>query len=133
MALHLSLIQTANSSCPIITGFCSIKWFHSVHLASPTDSHLVINIVESAKRKLYKPVCKKEPVTPELLEKKFMHLFMGSNVKNLRIICACLIGYAGFLRSNELLNIKCCDIVIDNTHMSIFIESSKTDKCLDGI
>ncbi|MEW8547431.1 MAG: hypothetical protein AB2693_28320, partial [Candidatus Thiodiazotropha sp.] len=41
-------------------------------------------------------------------------------------------AYAGFFRSNELLNIKRCDIVIENTHSSIFIESSKTDKYRNG-
>ena len=65
----------------------------------------------------------------------YSRLFCEGNVKNQRIICACLIGYAGyagFIRSNELLSIRRCDIMIYNTHMSIFIESSKTDKYRDG-
>ena len=62
----------------------------------------------------------------------YSRLFCEGNVKTRRIICACLIGYAGFFRSNELLSIRRCDIMIYNTHMSIFIESSKTDKYRDG-
>ena len=132
-AAHLmSLIQTSNSASPVINAFYSIKWFHSVlNFVSPTDGSLVSNILESAKRKLAKPISKKEPITSELLDKMYTRLFSDGNVKNQRI-CACLISYAGFLRSNELLNIKRCDILIYNTHMSIFIESSKTDKYRDG-
>ncbi|XP_041361951.1 uncharacterized protein LOC121377920 [Gigantopelta aegis] len=51
---------------------------------------------------------------------------------NQRIICAYLLSYAGFLRSEELLHLRLSDIVIDSTHMSLFIESSKTDKYRDG-
>ena len=54
------------------------------------------------------------------------------NLKNQRTICACLIAYAGFLRSSELLNIRLSDIVIDSSHLSIFIESRKTDQYRDG-
>ena len=99
---------------------------------SPTDSSLVSNILESAKRKLASPVSKKEPITSELLDKMYTRLFSEGNVKNQRIICACLISYVGLFRSYELLNITRCDILIYNTHISVFIESSKTDKYRDG-
>ena len=56
----------------------------------------------------------------------YSRLFCEGHVKKQSIICACLIGYAGSFRSKELLIIRRCDSVIYNTHMSIFIESSKT-------
>ena len=59
-------------------------------------------------------------------------LYSEGNVYNQRTICACLIAYSGFLRSNELLGIKRSDIVIDTSHMSIFFEHSKTDIYRDG-
>ena len=72
------------------------------------DINLVTNILESAKRKLAKPVTKKEPITVELLTKMYPRLFCDCHVKNQRIICACLIGYAGLFRSN----LRRCDIMI---------------------
>ena len=72
------------------------------------DSNLVTNILESAKRKLAKPVTKKEPITVELLTKMYPRLFCDYHVKNQRIICACLIGYARLFRSN----LRRCDIMI---------------------
>ena len=78
--------------------------------------------------------CKKEvisfcaeedPETPILLEK----IFVEGNLMNQRII---LWSYAGFLRVSELLNLKLCDVNIVDTHMSYFIEKSKTDIYRDG-
>ena len=134
VALYLvSLIQTSNSPSPVVNAFYSLKWFHNMlDIESPTDSRLVSNILEAAKRRLAKPVCKKEPITPDLLDKMYKSLFNDGNVKNQRIICACLLAYAGFLRSSELLNIRRCDITIFGTYMSVFIQSSKTDQYRDG-
>ena len=134
VALYLvSLIQTSNSPSPVINAFYSLKWFHNMlDIESPTDSSLVSNILESAKRRLAKRVCKKEPITPDLLDKMYNSLFKDGNVKNQRIICACLLGYAGFLRSSELLQIRRCDISIYGHYMSVFIQSSKTDQYRDG-
>ena len=67
-----------------------------------------------------------------MLSNMFDKLFTWGCVKNQRTICACLIAYAGFLRSTELLNIRRGDIVINLSHMSIFIESSKIDQYRDG-
>ena len=50
----------------------------------------------------------------------------------MRTICAILVAYAGFLRSQELLAIRRSDIVFDNCYMSIFIEKSKTDIYREG-
>lgn len=39
---------------------------------------------------------------------------------------------AGFLRSNELLNIRCSDVIFEESLITIFIERSKTDIYRDG-
>lgn len=134
VALYLaSLVQSANTHSPVTHAFYSIKWFHELFdFKSPTDSKLVINILDAAKRRLAKPVQKKEPITCELLSKMFHSLYIPGNVKNQRTICACLLGYSGFLRSEELLKLKRTDVLIYTTYMSVFIESSKTDKYRDG-
>ena len=134
VALYLaSLVQSANTHSPVTNAFYSIKWFHDLFdFKSPTDSKLVVNILDAAKRRLSKPVSKKEPITRELLSKMFHTLYSPGNIKNQRTICACLLAFAGFLRSDELLKLKRSDIVINSVYMSVFIESSKTDKYRDG-
>ena len=44
----------------------------------------------------------------------------------------CLLAFAGFLRFNELSNIKREHLVFHHTHVSIFIPSSKTDIYRNG-
>ncbi|KAK3090282.1 hypothetical protein FSP39_010613 [Pinctada imbricata] len=88
VALYLAcLVQQSQSPGPVTLAFYGIKWAHSVIGAcSPTDSHLVKNVLEGAKRRLCQPVKKKEPITPELLEKMFDKLFVPGNLYNQRTI-----------------------------------------------
>lgn len=51
---------------------------------------------------------------------------------DLRIITICLLGYAGFLRFSEIVNIRRSDISFQDQHVSIFIQKSKTDKYNEG-
>ena len=55
-ALYLvSLIRTASTPSPVITAFYSIKWVHDISdMKLPTDSKIVINVLEAAKRILAK-------------------------------------------------------------------------------
>lgn len=134
VALYLaSLIQTANTPSPVQNAFYSIKWFHDLFdYKSPTESKLVSNILDAAKLKLAKPVNKKEPMTVELLQKMYIGLYQERNIMNQRTICICLMSYAGFMRSAEVLHLRRSDIMFFNTYMCIFIESSKTDKFREG-
>ncbi|XP_053405894.1 uncharacterized protein LOC123561533 isoform X1 [Mercenaria mercenaria] len=128
-----SIVQSSNSFSAVSKSYYSVKWMHDLYgLTSPTDSSLVKNILEAAKRKLSKKIVKKEPVTPVMLLRMFNSLYQENNIKNQRIICACLLAYAGFLRSEELLKIRRSDIVFHSTYINIFIESSKTDVYRDG-
>ena len=50
----------------------------------------------------------------------------------MRTVCATLVLYAGFLRSQKLLAIRRSDIIFDKFYMSIFIEKRKPDVYRDG-
>ena len=49
------------------------------------------------------------------------------NLTNLRLVMILILSFMGFLRFSELSNLKRADFISHNTHMSIFIEKSKTD------
>jgi hypothetical protein len=88
-----SVVQSTTSFSSVSKSFYKIKWMHDLFgMESPTDSTLVKNILEGAKRRLSKSVVKKEPVKPELLLKMFNSIYRENNVKNQRIICACLLA-----------------------------------------
>ena len=112
-------------------------------LTAPTTISLDLNILESGKRKLASPVCKQEPITTKLLIEMFQSYML---LEMQRISELSVHAWQPMLplplppspppphplRSNELLSIRRCDVLIERTHMSIFIESSKTDKYRDG-
>lgn len=134
VAIYLAcLVQQNRTPSPINQAFYSIRWAHKIiSVISPTDSDLVKNILEGAKRRLSVPIKKKEPITPDMLSQMFDRLYCENNLYNQRTISACLLSYSGFLRVSELLNLKTCDIQFFLSHMSVFIQKSKTDIYRDG-
>lgn len=75
---------------------------------------------------------KKEPITPDLLQKMYDKFFNIRNVYFQRTICACLLSFSGFIRISELLNLRRSDIQFFPSYISVFIEKSKTDIYRDG-
>ena len=129
----LSIIQQNNSLSAVTTAFYSLRYAHcSMGLQSPTDNGLVKNVMEAAKRRLSKPVVKKEPVTADILERLYDSRIENASLVDLRILSMFLLAYSGFLRSAELLNLTRTDIVFYVSYMTVFIEKSKTDIYRDG-
>ena len=86
-----------------------------------------------AKRILAHKTTKKEPTTPEILEKLVKKFAQEkADMDDIRIVAIHLICLAGFLRYSELAAVKKSDLHIFSDHMEIFIESSKTDQYRDG-
>ncbi|CAG2242226.1 unnamed protein product [Mytilus edulis] len=73
VAIYLAcLVQQNRTPSPINQAFYSIRWAHKIiSVISPTDSDLVKNILEGAKRRLSVPIKKKEPITPDMLSQMF--------------------------------------------------------------
>lgn len=127
------LMQSNCSTSKIEEVLYSIAWAHSIAgYDNPCASNLVLNVAEGAKRQLSRPCSKKEPITPDILKKLVEQFGSNNSLYDKRIVTMCLIAYAGFLRFSELVNIRACDILFYPTHVSIFIEKSKTDKYRQG-
>nr|XP_034331422.1 integrase/recombinase xerD homolog [Crassostrea gigas] len=106
----------------------AISWAHSLAgYVDPCDSILVKNIKEGAIRETSKPVTKKEPITPEHLKALVSTFGKNDNLYNLRTLCMCFLGFAGFLRFSEIVNIRYLDICLQNNCVEINIVKSKTD------
>ena len=50
----------------------------------------------------------------------------------MRVLTICVVGFSGFLRYNELANLRRCDIIFQKSYVKLFIESSNTDVYRDG-
>ena len=64
-----------------------------------------------------------------------MYTYFGTktiSLSNLQTILICVLSFIGFLRFSEVIKSRPCDIIINKTFLSVFIEKSKTDACQEG-
>ena len=89
-------------------------------------------LVEGAKREYARPVSKKAPVTNEALEAFCIKYHGCSTLTVRRDISMTLLLFAGFLRYNEISQLKIQDVTICDTHSQLTIRKSKTDQYRKG-
>ena len=118
----LSVLQASSSPAPVQNAFYSIRWANDIAgFDSPTNHTLPQKVVESAERKLLHLTSK------SFLESRWIfggHEIHGHGVTDM--------AFAGFLRFDELANLKLKDLALHDTHFELFIESSKTDQYREG-
>ena len=81
-----------------------IRWAHNiVGLQSPTDNIIVQQIVEATKRLYGKSPSPRKPITVDTLS-QIISKYGGSraSLSDLRVCFIFLVGFAGFMRSDEL-------------------------------
>ena len=127
----LSVLQASASPAPVQTALYSIRWAHDLAgFESPTSHTLPQKVLESARRRLSHQKSKKFPMSTEILL-KFFHSLDGSLVDT-RFMAMELLAYAGFLRLDELSNLRLKDVISHTTYFELFIENSKTDQYREG-
>lgn len=134
VAMYLQVFcQQGSSVAPINNAIYSIDWVHGLAGYPKVSTHHMIQSMSNAcKRILAKPKCRKDPITPEMLQALAEKLQDKCSISDLRTLALCLIGFAGFLRFSELCSIRSCDVCLYASHCSIFLESSKTDQLREG-
>lgn len=68
--------------------------------------------MDGARTILSKPITKKEPITVNIMKKLYDHYGISSDLSDLRIYCMFSLAFAGFLRFNELVNIRFADLTL---------------------
>ena len=134
-AMYLAfLTQSSKTSAPVEEAVNSISWAHQLAVVEdPAEHPLVKQILAGAKRILAHRTTKKEPITPEILQRMFEKFITPSaDLPIIRTMTICLLGFAGFFRFSELASLRECDIIFYDQHVEIFVESSKTDQFRDG-
>ena len=74
----------------------------------------------------------KEPISPVDIKRIVQVYGSSQNLLDLRFVTMCLLGYAGFLRFDELVNIRRNDILFEDKQINLFIQKSKTDQLKHG-
>lgn len=135
VALFLvNLIQIGESFAVIKKIFYAIKYFHSLgSWNDPCQSSLCLNMLEAAKRICSKTTTKKQPLLVDDLQKIFdLCNGLEGSLLDLRNLCLIVLSFVGFLRFSEVSALKKGNIAFFETHMTMFIERSKTDVYRDG-
>lgn len=66
--------------------------------------------MDGARKIISKPITKKELITVDIMKKLYEHYGVSSDLSDLRIYCMFSLAFAGFLRFNELVNIRFADL-----------------------
>ena len=125
----LSLFQN-NKSYPVIRmSYYAIKYFNEFFTGGrELRSHFITKVLERVKRLSGYTENPKSPLSNSDLKRAFQYLGgVEMNLTNSRLMMILVLSFMGFLRFSELSNLKRSDFILHNTHMSIFIEKSKTD------
>ena len=135
VSLYLNyLIQKSSTVAPVEQAVHALSWVHSIAVVDdPTQHPLVGHVVAGAKRILARPTCKKEPITPDILQRLVSRFGgEGASLSEIRTLAICLLSFAGFFRYDEVANLRESDVTFFEDHMVVYVESSKTDQYRDG-
>lgn len=127
MVLYISYLVQENASVSVLnSNFFSISWKHNYHLLkNPCEEKFAIFTVDGARKILSKPITKKEPITVDIMKKLYDHYGVSSDLSDLRIYCMFSLAFAGFLRFNELVNIRFADLTFFDSHVQILFPGAK--------
>ena len=97
-------------------------------LASSATDPLVRMTSEGLRRVCAKPVQKKAQFSTEMLQAIVQDTKKNNSLANIILATACLLTFAGFLRYDELANIRPCDLQLSSSCVTVKIPKSKTDQ-----
>ena len=135
IAMYLNHLFFVNKNKGCITAaLYAVRWgHHVVGLPSPTDSPLTKLAYEGALRMCGGERVRKDAMPLDTLKEVITKYCSGSStLMDLRFITVCLIGFAGFMRIEELLSTQLKNVTISPDHLKIFLPRSKSDQHRQG-
>ena len=128
--LYMLCLFQNNKSYPVIPmSYYAMKYFNEyVTGHRELGGHFMTKVLEGIIRLSGYTRNPKSPLSSSDLKRAFQYLGgVEMNLTNSRLMMILVLSFMGFLRFSELSNLKRSDFILHNTHMSIFIEKSKTD------
>ena len=128
-----SVGERTKSKAAVEEAYNALAWAHHMgDQPAPTESATVKLTLQGLQRQLARPVQKKKPINVEMLAAIVADAEQSNSLADLRLATACLLSYAGFLRFDELVQIKAQEIQITDSFMIVSIPRSKTDQLRSG-
>ena len=132
-ALYLQhLAVQSQSKAAVEEAANAVSWFnHSVGLQPVNHDPFVKMVLAGLQRALAKPK-KKEPITPAMLKDLVDAAGPSPSLTDARTIAMALTAFSAFLRFDEVVSLRCCDVQFRAGYMVIKVLSSKTDQLRQG-
>ena len=128
---HLS--ESVQSRAAVEEAVHALSWLHEVAgLESVGTSPIVQATLAGLRRMLARPKSRKEPVTADMLKEMVEAAGPDPSLMDVRLLAMCLVAFAGFLRCDELIKLRCSDIEFNTESMVITIVGNKTDQYREG-
>lgn len=101
-------------------------------LRSPASNLLVQKTLQSLKRIWAWPVQKRKPLPAEILADMVKDFLANPMLTNMRITTFSLLAFAGFMKFDEAIRVRACEVEITPIMAKIAIPCSKTDPFRQG-
>lgn len=132
----LSRVQSLGSVSSLTGIFSALKWAHGLYGNDSVFSEKFLHfLLKGLQRIVAKPKSKKKPVTRCIVEKVVkMFAHEESNLCHLRTALMFLMGFVGFLRISEILDLKVKDLFFhqNGDFLRINISKAKNDQLRTG-
>ena len=113
----LEVMEASSSSSPITKAVAAIKWAHEkACLSTPLDA-IVKQIVTAAKTELARPPVGKQPLSKEMVAQVVGKLTESDNCMDLRSAVMFALGFAGFMRWDDMQRVCVGDISFRKDHI----------------
>lgn len=99
-------------------------------ILSPTANPFVQNTLEGLRKELARPAYEKSPFTVKMLKAIVEDTRRNYNLPNVHLAAACMLAFSGFLRFDELANIRVCDVSIGPQYLTIRIPLKQNQPAL---
>jgi hypothetical protein len=135
LSLYLTDLIDSNKSIGTLESVvAAIDWLHKKHLVPLINSHtLVKQVLASAKRILARPVVRKDPILPSHIRTLFdLHFKPDMSLDTLQTLTFIVVGFSGFLRFDDLVQIKFEDLEFHSDYCKIFMSKRKNDQYRAG-
>ncbi len=128
----MHLLERCDTVSPVNTAVAAIAWAHKKACeASPVDD-MVKQVLEAARRRLAQPKNRKEPLKKQEVARIVEKLTETEDCLKLRTAVFIAVGFAGFMRWNDMENIKVEDMTFHSDHMEIRLKKRKNDQFRRG-
>ena len=125
--------EHSRSSAAVSEAINAISWVQHLAGVEPVaQNQLVKTVSEGFQRSLARPKKRKEPITTEMLRKWMASIGPAPSLSDARLASIALLAFVAFLRADEIIRIRCCDLRFTSHGMDLTIASSKTDQLRQG-